>query len=158
MEKAGYKEQIEFYAEPSHVVLPRLRARGLEIDFAFIDGFHTFDHGMVDFFYIDTLLKENAIVVFDDVSYPSIHKVIRFILTNRSYRVYHYLEYSGRPNELSLRHRAALHVGRLKPAKLLMKPELSIPDSALGFSAFTTCVALRKVAEDTRSFSFHREF
>jgi len=45
-------------------------AQGERIDFAFIDGAHTFDHVLVDFFYIDRMLNVGGIVAFDDVGFP----------------------------------------------------------------------------------------
>ena len=53
-------------------------AQGERIDFAFIDGAHTFDHALVDFFYIDRMLNVGGIVAFDDLGFPCIEKVCRF--------------------------------------------------------------------------------
>jgi len=47
---AGFEALVEFHALPSHIALPRLLEAGRRIDFAFIDGWHTFDYVMVDFF------------------------------------------------------------------------------------------------------------
>ena len=41
LRRAGY--EVEFYEEASQATLPRLWANGLTIDFALIDGMHTFD-------------------------------------------------------------------------------------------------------------------
>jgi hypothetical protein len=43
---AGFESLIEFYEEPSFRVLPRLEAQGRVIDFAFVDGWTTFDFKM----------------------------------------------------------------------------------------------------------------
>jgi len=86
LRRAGH--EVEFYEESSQVALPRLWADGLTIDFAFIDGMHTFDHALVDFFYIDRMLRVGGVVAIDDANWPSLHKLCRFILTNRAYRVY----------------------------------------------------------------------
>src|SRR3972149_5496395 len=48
LKEAGYADIIEFYNMPSHHVLPKLAAEGRKIDFAFIDGWHTFDHTLID--------------------------------------------------------------------------------------------------------------
>ena len=44
VQRAGFGHQYVFHEEPSQVVLPRLAAADTRIQFAFIDGWHTFDH------------------------------------------------------------------------------------------------------------------
>lgn len=87
MEEAGYAGCIEFFEEPSYRVLPRLEQQGTKVEFAFIDGWHTFDYVFVDFFYVDKLLKEGGVVAFDDADWPSIRPIIRYIVTNLPYTV-----------------------------------------------------------------------
>lgn len=89
--KAGYTKYIEFYNEPSQLVLPTLVKKNEEIQFAFIDGWHTFDHALVDFFFIDQLLSVGGVIVFHDLYYDSIKMLSQFILTNRKYSVFGYL-------------------------------------------------------------------
>jgi predicted O-methyltransferase YrrM len=86
--QAGYESLYEFHENTSQQVLPALAREGQRIDFAFIDGWHTFDHTLIDFFYIDQMLSVGGVVVFDDVSYPPIRRACDFILTNRDYDVY----------------------------------------------------------------------
>ena len=88
LERAGFGDLIEFYEQPSYRALPILESRNIKIDFAFIDGWHTFDYTLVDFFYIDKMLKEEGIVVFDDADWPSVRNVCRFIATNLDYKPY----------------------------------------------------------------------
>src|SRR5262249_25699710 len=57
LERAGHASLVEYHNDLSHRVLPALHAAGRRIDFAFIDGWHTFDYVLVDFFYVDLLLK-----------------------------------------------------------------------------------------------------
>lgn len=86
--QAGYESLYEFHENTSQQVLPALVGEGQRIDFAFIDGWHTFDHTLIDFFFIDQMLNAGGIVVFDDVGYPSIKRVCDFIVTNRAYEVF----------------------------------------------------------------------
>jgi len=44
-------EDFDYYA------LPRLLANGCRADFAYIDGWHTFDHAMLDFWFIDKMMN-----------------------------------------------------------------------------------------------------
>jgi predicted O-methyltransferase YrrM len=73
--RAGYGNLIEFHNEPSHLALPALVRAQRRIDFALIDGWHTFDYVLVDFFYVDLLLTVGGIAMLDDTRfYPAIRK------------------------------------------------------------------------------------
>ena len=85
--RAGFADRFEFYEEPSHVVLPRLLAASTRLQFALIDGWHTFDHTLVDFFFIDKMLDPGGVIVIDDVSWPAIRRLCDFIVTNRNYSI-----------------------------------------------------------------------
>ena len=87
LEQAGFANQYEFHEETSQRVLPRLAAAGTRIQFGFIDGWHTFDHTLVDFFYIDQMLDPGGVVVLDDVGYPGLRRLAHFIVTNRDYEI-----------------------------------------------------------------------
>jgi predicted O-methyltransferase YrrM len=85
LEKAGFRDMIDFHAEPSFRCLPRLEASNRHFDFAFVDGMHTFDYVFADFFYLDKMLPVGGVIVFDDLHYRSIRKVCRYILANLPY-------------------------------------------------------------------------
>jgi len=68
-------------------VLPELERSGQRVDFAFIDGWHTFDFTLVDFFFIDRMLKVGSVVAFDDANWLAIRKVCRFVKMNLAYSV-----------------------------------------------------------------------
>src|SRR5262249_40611568 len=87
LKRAGYEDIIELHNKASYECLPVLLKNGVKIDFAFVDGQHTFDYVMVDFFFIDKLLNVRGVVAFDDLYYPSIRKVCRYALTNMRYSV-----------------------------------------------------------------------
>ena len=96
VERAGFRNQYLFHEEPSQIVLPRLAAAGTRIQFAFIDGWHTFDHTLVDFFFVDRMLDVGGIVVIDDVGYPSIRRLCHFILSNREYTTVDFASYPSK--------------------------------------------------------------
>jgi len=151
LSRAGY--EVEFYEDKSQIILPRLWADGLTIDFAFIDGWHTFDYALVDFFYVDRMLRRGGVVVFDNGDWPSIHKVCRFILTNRSYGVY--------AADEDVPYRGGRIVAPLLRAipwfRRHLKPESRETDRMLGLPQ-SRCVAFVKQADDARDTDFHREF
>jgi len=158
LREAGYEKMIEFYPLPSHQALQQLVAEGRKIDFAFVDGWHTFDYTLVDFFFIDKMLKVGGMVVLDDTNWPGIRKVCRYIATSRAYSVR-----SMRPadsSKLSIRHLLLDNILRIpgisKPLRNILKPELIESDIKLGLRG--SCIAFKKEAEDTRRWDFHQPF
>jgi hypothetical protein len=85
LKRAGLHDLVTFYPEPSYLCLPRLAAEKRKFDFAFVDGMHTFDYVLVDFFFIDKMLNVGGVIVFDDLGYPSVLRACRYILTNLAY-------------------------------------------------------------------------
>lgn len=82
---AGFVERHELIEDYDYNVLPRLLAAGLNIDFAYIDGWHTFDYALVDWWYVDKMLTVDGIVGFNDCGWPAVAKVIGFVLSHRKY-------------------------------------------------------------------------
>ena len=79
---AGIHRLIE---EPDYLALPRLLETKQELDFAYIDGWHTFDYTLVDFWYIDKMLNVNGTVAFNDCGMRAVAKVIKFLQSHRNY-------------------------------------------------------------------------
>ena len=169
--QAGYENLIEFYELSSHRLLPRLESEGRLIDFAFVDGWHTFDYTMVEFFFIDKILRVGGIIAFDDTRYPSIRKLCRYIATNHAYAV---LPQPGPPPpqtapELSWKVKLLRRLlgvpGISRYSALAIRPEILQTDAELGLPA-GNFIAFRKEAEDvlgdgsngTRRWDFYREF
>ncbi len=84
--RSGLAPRHRLIEEPDYVALPRLLGEGHRIDFAYIDGMHTFDYTLLDFFYVDKLLPAGGVVGFNDCRMPAVHKVLRFVATHRRYR------------------------------------------------------------------------
>lgn len=133
LERAGYREFVQFIEKPSQTALPELLSAGQKIDLAFVDGEHTFDHVLVDFFFIDRLLNVGGVVVFDDTGWPSIRTVARFVASNRNYKVIDHVGTDDDPRCNRL---------RTSPA---WSPET---DRHLGLQG--ECIAFEKLADDTR--------
>jgi predicted O-methyltransferase YrrM len=79
---AGRHRLIEDF---DYLALPRLLADGEQFDFAYIDGWHTFDYTLLDLFYVDRMLAVGGLVGFNDCGWPAVHKVIKFLLSHRRY-------------------------------------------------------------------------
>lgn len=165
LKRAGYEKIVQFHEAPSFKVLPKLQADGCRIDFAFVDGWHTFDYVMVDFFYIDKMLRVGGVVVFDDFYYPSIRKVCRYVLTNLPYSVYQGHASAVKHKE-TLKRRVAFNLPVLsKELRRIAKPEILEADHKLGLREPRYAI-LRKEKEDvcgdgsngTRRWDVHHEF
>jgi FkbM family methyltransferase len=85
LNELGLGPYVEFYPEPSGLVLPRLVAEGRLFDFAFVDADHRFDGVFIDMFYVDQLLKPGAVAVFDDTNWDGVFLACRFAETNYGY-------------------------------------------------------------------------
>jgi len=53
------------------------------VGLAFIDGYHTFEQVLVDFFMTDRLCVVGSHILFDDAHFPAIEGVVEYIKTNR---------------------------------------------------------------------------
>ena len=149
VERAGFRNQYLFHEQPSQIVLPRLAVAGTRIQFAFIDGWHTFDHTLVDFFFVDRMLDVGGIVVIDDVGYPSIRRLCHFILSNREYTTIDFAGYPSKNFRTRLKRltKTALHPlvrDNFTPGAPVRAQQRTIEAVHL--------IALRKGAEDRRPF------
>src|SRR5262249_53891072 len=68
--------------EKSEFALPSLlSASEGAFDFIFLDGWHTFDHTMLDCFYSARLLRVGGYLVLDDAHWQSVTKVVQCLET-----------------------------------------------------------------------------
>ena len=120
---------------------------------------------MVDFFYIDKMLRVGGVVVFDDLYYPSIGKVCRYILGNLRYSVFQ-KPAPDASHRVTLKRWLAFKLPVFsKEVRRIAKPEILEPDHKLGLRD-PGYVALRKEKEDvcgdgsngTRRWDDHHEF
>jgi predicted O-methyltransferase YrrM len=142
IQRLGFEDMVTFVPEPSHAALPMLVGKGTQLDFAFIDGRHLFDYALLDFFFIDKMLRVGGIVVFDDIWSPGIRKVVAFVLRNYAYhRV-------SRPSE---HHSSSGRRARRIARRLAQRPFLEhLSLKLIG----ENIVVLKKDAEDSRDDSY----
>lgn len=154
--RAGFWDRYEFHEKSSQVVLPRLAEDGVRIQVAFLDGWHTFDHTLVDFFYVDRMLDPGGLLLLDDVGYPGIRKACHFIVTNREYEVFGVVP---RPTPGGWRN-AAKRV--LRPLLLPLVRDDRTPGSTAAVVEAAVdaaaVIALRKISDDTRRFDHFISF
>jgi len=155
-------ENFQLLEQPSEVALPNLLATGQRFEFAFIDGCHTFDHTLLDFFYLNRMLKVKGVVVFDDVCMPAVRRCVRYIANYPAYRV------AGQVNRdqlgwkwRALRRFRCLVAYMAKPlgdriSNEVFDQRVLVSDRRMGIDA--TMVALEKVSEDERGYNWYHSF
>ena len=85
LRECGLERTFELCEGPGHLMLPKLIERGVTIDFAFIDGMHTFDYTMIDLFFCDKLLRVGGIMCVHDMNLPSKKKALHYLMKYRKY-------------------------------------------------------------------------
>ena len=86
VDQAGLSQYHRVVEEPDYLALPDLLRAGVQVDFAYVDGWHTFDHVVLNAFYIDKMLPTGGVVGFNDCGFPAVWKALRFLTSHRHYR------------------------------------------------------------------------
>ncbi|TAD86464.1 MAG: class I SAM-dependent methyltransferase [Bacteroidetes bacterium] len=151
--QAGLGNKLEFHEAFCYVVLPQLLANERSFDFAYVDSTKQFDWLLVDFFYIDKLLDVGGIIVFDDVKFPGIRKLLRYLAQFPNYKVLETFPSNAAP---SIRQKRLSMLKSLPYSAAYLREDILKTDFELGVNG--ACVALQKTASDTRHWSWHVPF
>jgi len=152
--------------KPSEIALPQLLDKKDTFDFAFIDGWHTFDHTLLDFFYLNRLIQVGGMIVFDDTKYPSVARAIRYIAKYPNYRLVTdrnaYRPGGIRTRLLTLGLNAGQYLSRVFPLQIrrfvfsdVMLSRHPLHNVLLNHPRW---LAFCKTAEDTRNFDWYENF
>lgn len=87
VERAGNIDYLRVMEMTSYRALPKLLEDILQgnigkFHLIYIDGWHTFDYTLVDFFFSDLILEVNGIIVLDDIKHAPVKKCLHYIETN----------------------------------------------------------------------------
>lgn len=159
--RAGF-DFFELIEELSEFALPVLaRSVPASFDMVFIDGWHTFDHTLVDMFYANLLLRRGGYLVIDDCRMLPVSKAVSYFENYPAYRKYP-------PMKRELRDHSFKRRLTLKTACFLAHPLLhqilpsvlpkAIYDAQLARHKYPSMVALKKVDQDERSWSWYETF
>jgi len=85
VQRAGLSHRHQVMEEADWSALPGLLGLGTRIEFGYIDGWHTFDYALLDFWYLDKMLRKEGVIAFNDCGWPAVAKVMDFVLTHRRY-------------------------------------------------------------------------
>lgn len=153
LRRAGYADIVRLIEVPSYRALAELEGSGQRIDFAFIDGWHTFDFCLVDFFFIDRMLNVGGVAAIDDADWLAVRKVCRFVKSNLAYTVLSAYDSYSQP---SPKRRLFGGLARRPIFRRLLRPEVIVPDSSVGLRG--SCIAFRKEADDSRRWDHFVDF
>ena len=157
--RAGYEHFIDFHEERSEIALPSLMACGTRIQAAIIDGNHTFDHVLIDFFYINKMLTVGGIVILDDTNFSSISRVVEHILTYPAYELFATTTPPSETTRTKMRRFLARWIPKLRRDwDYLVNGEWDYPFGYPAVWHYPACMAFRKVAEDDRRWDWHADF
>lgn len=151
LRRAGF-DCFRFVESPSEYFLPALaeKEKG-RYDFILIDGWHTFDHVMLDFFYSNLLLRVGGYLAIDDASLPAISKAVDYILTYPAYRQHCEVRETAGFGAI-----AAGLLSRLIPKKA---GKALLPGKASGaLYRNPSFIVLEKTAEDNRRWDWYEDF
>ena len=164
LKRAGFTS-FELIEKLSEIALPELLEKNKKYDFAFIDGWHTFDHVLIDFFYVNRMMDVGGIITFHDVDMPSINKLLRYILKYPAYELLDSVSYSPIKKTFNARVKETLFViplrllSKVVPKRNqyeLLSSMIIEKDSELKINS--TLVAIKKVKEDNRDWRWFAEF
>lgn len=144
---------FEFIEKKSELALPLLLLRDeAQFDFILVNGWHTFDHVVLDCFYATKLLKVGGYLVLDSVSLPSVKRLSALLSTWPCYEEYASVRDSFQtPRSLQILRRIS-EVWRKNDAgdfvsEFVRRWELS--------SQKTRMVAFKKAEPDSRTSTWH---
>ena len=137
----------------SEFALPRLlQEQEGPFDFIFIDGWHTFDHTLLDCFYATRLLRVGGILAIDDVNYPAIKRVIEFIKTYPCYKEHGAIGKVRKKNWKRNARRLLLAPFPQRTWARILHPSRY---RKIFHDRVERMVALKKIKEDERSWDWH---
>lgn len=137
----------------SEFALPRiLEQGGGRFDFIFIDGWHTFDHTLLDCFYATQLLRVGGYLAIDDVIFPAVRRVVDFLLNYPCYELFRSL---GRVKSRSWKRVVARPVLSLISPRMLAELFSRKVCRWIYEDTDLRMVVLKKISEDRRNWDWH---
>ena len=77
LREAGLDGLVTFHEEPGEYCLPRLLQEGLQVDLAFDDSGHLFDHVVAETLFLSRLVKTGGLLLFEDATANAARGLVR---------------------------------------------------------------------------------
>jgi len=151
LEKAGVRF-FQLIEQRSEFAMPELLKAGeARFDFIFVDGWHTFDHTLLDCFYATRLLRKGGYLLVDDADMPPVGRAIDYLTAYPCYRIHSELT---RPLPSTVKRQAARFILNLIPPSVRRR----VFHPVFVATAFQTqarrMLAFQKIAEDQRGWDW----
>ena len=151
LEDAG----IDFFRlieKKSEFALPELLSQGeSRFDLIFIDGWHTFDHTLLDCFYATRLLKTGGYLLIDDADMPGVARATDYFSRYPCYQIHSAMGEPQRPTIKKRVEKAVLGLLSSSARTRIFHPTFL---RNLYEPKPRRVLALRKIAEDKRSWTW----
>jgi len=153
LHSAGFTDW-ELIPSKSEIGLPHLMEQGAQFDFIFQDGMHTLDHCLLEFHYLDRMLRTGGLLIYDDIDNVSMNRFIRYISLYPHWEI---VACAGTPcwprsrKILNQFRRMASPFLQVFPRHLaieIFSDAILRPDEHLGLNS--SMIALRKIGNDER--------
>ena len=146
---------FELIEKPSEFFLPELAQHEAgTFDMVFIDGWHTFDHTLLDLFYANRLVKVGGYIVLDDCGVSPIAKAVSYMLKYPAYKLL---------NQRLTKKSSLRTIGDI--IKTVFPPSIAgyilprnLYDKYYIRTLYHSMVALKKVENDERSWNWFEPF
>jgi predicted O-methyltransferase YrrM len=154
LEEAGYPF-FTLIENKSEFALPQLleKVEG-QLDFIFVDGWHTFDHTLLDCFYATRLLRVGGYLAIDDVSWASVRRAVDFLSNYPCYELYGSVDEKQEISYKKILMRILLSPVHCQTWRRVLSNRLY---RKIFEDRRTRMVALKKVTEDNRNWDWHDE-
>jgi predicted O-methyltransferase YrrM len=86
VDDAGLSSYHHIVEKPDYLALPELLEDDVQVDFAYVDGWHTVDNVILDAFFLDKMSPIGGVIAFNDCGFPAVRKALRFLTSHRHYR------------------------------------------------------------------------
>lgn len=153
VKKAGLEGHFHFHRNFAEEIIPTLP----RLQFAFIDASHLFDLSLVEFVLVDKKLDVGGVISFHDMWMASLQRLMRYILSNRSYEVVREFD-----TELPPSGRRSIIKGTIRSflRSFPKREKLFKTDALTSWTDLNirNLALLRKTADDKRDWTFHKEF
>lgn len=155
LQRAGF-DFFRHISEPSEFALPDLvRSQAGSFDLVFIDGWHTFDHTLLDLFYANLLVRVGGYIVVDDCTWSSVSAAVSYF---KNYPAYQEVT-EPKIHAISLLEIMAKGISvTLRPALARLVLPASLYDRYYRRVLFPSMMGFKKIAEDTRRWDWYEGF
>ncbi len=158
IKKENLFDLVDIRYQKSHDVLPRLFYENQRIQFAYIDTTKLFDIVMQDCYFIDKMLDINGVIVLDDCGggWPGIQRVARFMNSMPHYQLLKGFNKNKKSKKRKIAESIIKGWVRLVPFKdkVFLTQDFST-DTELNLDY--SCLAFKKISEDTRNWDFDKK-